>query len=141
MDIVFFFDCPSFNVKLIKKKKNFRHSTNNYYGDYSSVSHTLLFLIYVSHSESFIFAILLAQVKIILLYLFKVMFLYTNALIHSFESVFNALVEIFFLETFHFLLDSSIKFINVLESFSTKLFFNFGNSHKSHGLKSGEYAG
>ena len=71
------------------------------------------------------FAILLAQVKIILLYLFKVISLYTNALIHSFEPLFIALVEISFSETFHLFLDSSMKFINVLEIFSTKLFINF----------------
>ena len=71
------------------------------------------------------FAILIAQFKIILLSLFEVMSLYTNALIHSCEPLFIALVEIFFLKTVHLLLNSRMKFINVLEIFSTKLFFNF----------------
>ena len=53
------------------------------------------------------------------------MSLYTNALIHSFKPLFIALVEIFFSETVHLFLDSSMKLINVLEIFSTKLFFNF----------------
>ena len=75
--------------------------------------------------KDFRFAILLAEVKIILLCLFKVMFLYTNTCIHAFEPVFKPLVEIFFSETFHLFLDISMNIINVLEIFSTKLFFNF----------------
>ena len=50
---------------------------------------------------------------------------YTNALIHSFKPLFIALVEIFFLKTLHLLLNSRMKFINVLETFATKLFLNF----------------
>ena len=71
------------------------------------------------------FAILIAQFKIISLYLFKVMSLCTNALIHSCEPLFIALVEIFFSKTVHLLLNSRMKFINVLEIFAAKLFLNF----------------
>ncbi len=71
------------------------------------------------------FAILVAQFETILLSLFEVMSFYTNAHIHSFEPLFIALVEIFFLKAVHLLLDSIMKFINVLEIFATKLFFNF----------------
>ena len=52
------------------------------------------------------------------------MSLYTNALIHSFKPLFIALVEIFFSETPHLFLYSSMKLVNVLETFSRKLFFN-----------------
>ncbi len=53
------------------------------------------------------------------------MSLHTNARIHSFKSLFIALVEIFFSKIVHVLLDSSMKLINILEVFATKLFFDF----------------
>ena len=74
---------------------------------------------------------MLAQFQRILLYLLKVTALYTNAHIHSFELLFITLVEIFFLKAVHLLLDSIMKFINVLEIFATKLFFNFLEMDKS----------
>ena len=91
--------------------------------------------------EIFGFEMLLAQVKIIILFLFKVMSLYTNALIHSFEPVFKPLIEIFFSETFHLFLNSNMKFSNVLKIFAWCCSLILGDSQKSLGLKSGEYAG
>ena len=84
----------------------------------------------------FRFAILLAPIKIILLRLFKVMSVYTNALIYSFERVFKTLVEIFFSETFHSFLDSSVNFIVVLKIIPRSRSLIFGNSQKPNGLKS-----
>ena len=89
--------------------------------------------------KAFRFPILLAQVKTIPLRLFKLMFLYTNALTHPFEIVFKALVEIFFSETIQLFLNNSMKFINVLEIFPRSCTFIFRNSQKSPRLKSDEY--
>ena len=79
--------------------------------------------------------ILLAQVKIILLCLFKVMSLHIDALIHSFKPVFKALVEIFFSETFHSFLDSSMKFIHVLEIFPRSCSLIFGKWSEAAGTQ------